>query len=113
MRRVGGVVLTVTGLLACPCHLIITLPLLLSLLAGTSLSSFLSRNIGLVYTGAGIYFVVALVLGAWCLLGHARQNREGDAARSTGAPVASETHVQERFPQPEDLPTSGRREEKR
>jgi hypothetical protein len=28
MRRIGGVVLTVTGFLACPCHLIITLPFL-------------------------------------------------------------------------------------
>ena len=109
MRRIGGVVLTVTGLLACPCHLIITLPLLASFLAGTALSSFLSRNIGLVYIGAGIYFVVALLLGAWCLFGPACQNREGDAACPTCAPVASETHVQERFPQPEDLPTSGRR----
>jgi mercuric ion transport protein len=48
MRRIGGVVLTVTGFLACPCHLIITLPLLISLLAGTALGSFLSRNTGLV-----------------------------------------------------------------
>ncbi len=28
MRRVGGVLLTVTGILFCPCHFIITLPLL-------------------------------------------------------------------------------------
>jgi hypothetical protein len=26
MRRVGGILLTVTGFLACPCHLIVTLP---------------------------------------------------------------------------------------
>src|SRR5205807_1982654 len=60
MRRIGGVVLTVTGLLACPCHLINTLPLLISLLAGTALGSFLSRTTGLVYTVAGIYFAAAL-----------------------------------------------------
>ena len=65
MRRIGGIALTVTGFLACPCHLIITLPLLLSLLSGTALGSFLNSNSGLVYTGAGLYFVVALVLGAW------------------------------------------------
>jgi hypothetical protein len=53
MRRIGGVVLTVTGFLACPCHLIITLPLLISLLAETALGSFLSRNTGLIYTGGG------------------------------------------------------------
>ena len=95
MCRIGGIALTVTGFLACPCHLIITLPLLLSLLAGTALGSFLSRNSGLVYTGAGLYFVVALALGAWFLFG---PKREGDAASATCAPVASETHAQERSP---------------
>ncbi len=68
MSRIGGVVLTVTGFLACPCHLIITLPLLISLPSGTALGSFLSRNTGLVYTGAGIYFVVALALGGLVLV---------------------------------------------
>jgi len=63
MRRMGGAVLTVTGFLACPCHLIIILPFLASLLAGTALSSFLTHNTGLVYALAGIYFVVALALG--------------------------------------------------
>src|SRR5260370_35697943 len=98
MRRIGGVVLTVTGLLACPCHLIITLPLLTSLLAGTAVGSFLSRNTSLVTTFAGIYFVVALVLGAWFLFGPKRQNREGDAACSTCAPIASALHAQEQSP---------------
>lgn len=108
MRRIGGVVLTVTGLLACPCHLIVTLPLLLSLLAGTALGSFLSRNTGLVYTGAGIYFVVALAMGAWFLFGPKRGKREMDAACPTCAPVASDEHVQERFPMPDDLATTRR-----
>ena len=108
MHRVGGVVLTVTGFLACPCHLIITLPLLIPLLAGTALGSFLSRNTGLVTTFAGIYFVVALALGAWFLFGPARPIREMDAACSTCAPVASETHAQERSPMPDDLPATRR-----
>jgi mercuric ion transport protein len=110
MRRIGGVVLTVTGFLACPCHLIITLPGLLSLLAGTRLSSFLSRNTGLVYTGAGIYFVVALALGAWFLFSPKHEKREIDAVCPTCAPVASETHVQERSPMPDDLPATRRYE---
>ena len=109
MHRIGGVVLTVTGFLACPCHLIITLPLLISGLSGTALGSFLSRNAGLVYTGAGIYFVVALALGAWFLFGPARPIREMDAACPTCVPVAFDMHVQERSPMPEDLPASRRR----
>src|SRR5713226_3108538 len=108
MRRIGGAVLTVTGFLACPCHLIVTLPLLASLLAGTALGSFLSRNTGLVYTGAGIYFVVALTLGAWFLFGPKRGKREMDAACPTCAPVASETRVQEQPSMPEDLPATRR-----
>ena len=108
MRRIGGVVLLVSGFLACPCHLIITLPLLISLLAGTALGSFLSRNTGLVYTGAGIYFVVALALGYWFLFGRARPKREGDDTCPTCAPVEAETRVQERSPMPDDLPATRR-----
>ena len=83
MRRIGDTLLTVTGFLACPCHLIITLPLLISLLAGTALGSFLSHNTGLVYTGAGIYFVVALALGATFLFGPKRQSAQGKTACPT------------------------------
>ncbi len=108
MRRIGGLVLTVTGFLACPCHLIITLPLLLSLLAGTALGSFLSRNPGLVYAGAAIYFVVALALGAWFLFGPHREKREREAACPTCAPVASDEYMQKRPPMPDDLPATRR-----
>ncbi len=109
MRRIGGVALTVTGFLACPCHLIITLPLLISLLAGTALGSFLSRNTGLVYTGAAIYFVVALALGYWFLFGPARGKREVDNACPTCVPVEAHTQVQEQSALWENLPASRRR----
>jgi len=108
MRRIGGFALTVTGFLACPCHLIVILPLVISLLAGTAVGSFLSRNTGEVLTFAGIYFVVALVLGYWFLFGPKRGKREMDAACPTCAPVASETHMQERSPLPDDLPATRR-----
>jgi hypothetical protein len=78
------------------------------LLAGTALGNFLSRNTGLVYSGAGIYFVVALALGAWFLFGPKREKREMDAACPTCAPVAFETHLQERSPMPDDLPVTRR-----
>ena len=108
MRRIGGVVLTVTGFLACPCHLIVTVPLLISLLAGTAVGGFLSRNTGLIIAGAGIYFVVALTLGAWFLFGPKSQSLEGDASCPTCAPVASDTHMQEQSSQPVDLPATRR-----
>ena len=59
MRRAAGWLLAVTGFLACPCHLIITLPLLVGLLGGTAAGAFLAANMGLVVVLALIYFVVA------------------------------------------------------
>ncbi len=106
MRRIGGVALTVTGFLACPCHLIITLPLLISLLAGTALGSFLSRNTSLVYTGAGIYFVVASAVGYWFLFGPARLIRAMDAACPTCVPVEPLEPLRERDASSDGVPAT-------
>jgi hypothetical protein len=108
MRRIGGVVLTVTGFLACPCHLIVTLPLLASLLAGTALGSFLTHNTGLVYTGAGLNFVVALALGYRFLFGPAHRKRDAGTACPIYVPVEAETRVREQPPMSEDLPAPRR-----
>ena len=67
MGKVWGGVLLVTGLIACPCHLVITLPIILGLLAGTGVGAILGANTGLVYGVAGAYFIVALVSG-WYVL---------------------------------------------
>ncbi len=96
MRRVSGVLLTVTGFLACPCHLIITLPLLASLLAGTALGSFLTRNTGLVFTSASVYFIVALALGAWFLFGSKRPSSKGEEACPTCVPLEPGARARER-----------------
>ncbi len=71
MRKVWGGVLFVTGFIACPCHLVITLPLILGLLAGTGVGAILGANTGLVYGVAGGYFIVALAAG-WYLLNRKR-----------------------------------------
>ncbi len=71
MGKLWGGVLLVTGLIACPCHLIITLPLILGLLAGTGVGAILAANTGLVYGIAGGYFIVALAAG-WYLLNRKR-----------------------------------------
>ena len=73
MGKVWGGVLIVTGFIACPCHLIITLPLILGLLAGTGVGAILATNTGLVYGVAGGYFIVALAAG-WYLF-----NRKGSS----------------------------------
>ncbi len=108
MRRLGGAVLAVTGVLACPCHLVVTLPLLAGLLAGTALGNFLTHHVGLVYTGAGLYFVGALALGYWFWFGPNRPKRAADAACSICEPITSETQRQEPSPLQADLPAPRR-----
>ena len=71
MSKAWGGVLVVTGFIACPCHLVITLPLFLGLVAGTGAGAILAANTGLVYVIAGGYFVVALAAG-WYLLNRKR-----------------------------------------
>ncbi len=67
MSRVWGGVLAVTGLVACPCHFPITLPLILAVLGGTGIGSFIGANTSLVYGIATGYFIVAIGVG-WYLL---------------------------------------------
>ena len=71
MSKAWGGVLVVTGFIACPCHLIITLPIVIGLMAGTGAGALLAANTGLVYAIAGGYFVAALAAG-WYLLNRKR-----------------------------------------
>jgi len=79
MNKVWGGVLVVTGFIACPCHLVITLPLILGLLAGTGVGAILAANTGFVYGIAGGYFIVALAAG-WYLWNRKR-SKAGPARR--------------------------------
>ncbi len=74
MSRVWSGVLAVTGLVACPCHFPLTLPLILGLLGGTGIGSFMGANTSLVYGIAAGYFIVAIGVG-WYLLMRKRANR--------------------------------------
>ncbi len=65
MGRVWGGVLVVTGFIACPCHLVITLPLILGALGGTGLGAYLADKQGLVYGVATGYFIVGLAGGLY------------------------------------------------
>jgi hypothetical protein len=67
-RTMSGWFFTVTGFLACPCHLVITLPLAAALLSGTALGGWITTHQGAIFVGASIYFVGALPLGATLLL---------------------------------------------
>lgn len=108
MRRFSGVLLTITGVLVCPCHLIITLPLLVTLLTGTAPGHFLAHSTALVYTGAAIYFVVALTVGTWFLFGPKRGKRGIGVACTTCLPVEMTGRVPEQATLSKHLPTTGR-----
>jgi mercuric ion transport protein len=106
-RRLSGGGLIVSGIIACPCHLAVTLPLLAGLLAGTALGHFLTHNTGLVYTGAAIYFVGALVLGYWFWFSPVRSTRETNATCPRCGPAVADERSQEQGPLHEDQPAPG------
>lgn len=69
MRRTPvGWFLAVTGFLACPCHLVITLPFTAALLGVTVLEGWIAGHQGTILAVAGIYFLGALIGGAMLLL---------------------------------------------
>ena len=60
--RVKGIIAAGIALVTCPCHLIVTLPILLSLTAGTTVGAFLRRNVWLMVAGSTLLFVSSLTL---------------------------------------------------
>ena len=71
-HKVRGYLATGVALVACPCHLVLTLPLLLTLTAGTALGAFLSRNTGLIIVASTATFIGGLLL-AFRWLGEGEQ----------------------------------------
>ena len=67
LKRAVGYLLLTTALIACPCHLVFLLPLVLGLVGGTTLGVLLTTNTGLIIGGATIYFVGALGAGLYLL----------------------------------------------
>lgn len=88
-RTLGGYALGATALIACPCHLPLTAPLLLALLGGTSLGVFLRDNPQALFLGMVAYFVVALAGAFWFLGRRAAAGTSGAAADSATAGGAS------------------------
>ncbi len=74
MSRVWGWVLAVTGFVACPCHLPLTLPLVVGVLGGTGLGGFIGANTSWIYGIATGYFILGIGVG-WYLLMRKRAGR--------------------------------------
>lgn len=90
VNRVWGGVLAVTGFIACPCHLLVTLPLLLGVLGGTSVGVFLAANTGLVYGLATGYFIAAIGAGVY-LWNRQKHSRDGGACELPSVRRTKET----------------------
>ncbi|MHB8624693.1 MAG: hypothetical protein ACYDBJ_06395 [Aggregatilineales bacterium] len=67
IRSIRGYVSVGVGIIACPCHLPITLPLILSLTAGTVFSAWLAAHTALVYGLSALIFIGAIMLGIFWL----------------------------------------------
>ncbi len=78
LRRIIGVLLLGTGVIACPCHLPLTLPIMVGLLGGTALGSLLTSNPLILGIGMLIYFVLAIAAGIK-LLGSGSRERNVNA----------------------------------
>jgi len=62
-QKIRGGVMFVVSFITCPCHLPLTLPLLLVLLAGTPAAVWITQNVGWVYGGITVLFLLSLALG--------------------------------------------------
>ncbi len=62
MNALKGYLATGIALIACPCHLLITLPLLLALTGGSAVGLWLAQNQGLVWLAVTGLFVGGLAL---------------------------------------------------
>jgi hypothetical protein len=89
-RTLMGWFFATTGFLACPCHLVITLPLTAALLSGTALGGWIAGHQGAIFVGASIYFIGALagaatllLIGKGALISTAGQARHALGARAS------------------------------
>jgi mercuric ion transport protein len=82
-HRIWGFLAAGIALITCPCHLVLTLPLLLSVTAGTAVGAFLEKNYYTILAVSGIAFFCALILAVPWL----RSGLSEDAPRSSGQPL--------------------------
>ncbi len=83
-KRALGFALASTALVACPCHLALTLPLALTVLGGTALGAALTAHTGLLVAAATAYFVGALAAAVY-LLNRPSREQPPDSWQEDGA----------------------------
>jgi hypothetical protein len=79
---IKGYVVAGFALVACPCHLPLTLPIFLALTAGTAFGGWMAANTTVIYITSAVLFVGGLVLAyKWLMIGQPAtvQKSEGPA----------------------------------
>lgn len=67
-HSIRGFVAGGAAFVVCPCHLPLTLPILLTLTAGTAVGGWLASNTTLIYAASAILFIGGLILaGKWLM----------------------------------------------
>lgn len=70
---VRGYIAGAAAFVACPCHLPLTLPILLTLTAGTAVGGWLANNATLIYVAsAGLFIGGLLLAGKWLMTGETK-----------------------------------------
>lgn len=70
---VRGYIAGAAAFVVCPCHLPLTLPLLLTLTAGTAVGGWLANNTTLIYVASAVLFIGGLLLaGKWLMTGETK-----------------------------------------
>ncbi len=67
LKKIGAYLLMGTAFVSCPCHLVFSLPLALSILGGTALGTALAAHTGLIVAAMTAYFFIALIGGSYLL----------------------------------------------
>jgi len=82
-----GSIAGAVAFIICPCHLPVTLPLLLTLTAGTAVGGWLANNGTMVTIGSAVLFIAWLVLAVkWLIAGE----RKACAIEPAGKSMQSE-----------------------
>lgn len=87
-------ILMISSFIACPCHLPLTLPLLLSLFSGTALGAFLAAHTTWIVAFCIGYFIAAVALVLWRLKQPARPICSPQALPSRGTVVEAAVESQ-------------------
>lgn len=102
MQTIKSVGAGLVALITCPCHLPLTLPLLLTLTGGTAVGFWLAANQWFVWLGSVVLFVGGLVLmfwmsqtgsGAQCEVSNKQNDQTPHVPNRAGNPVTNHPKI--------------------